>query len=52
MQDNEIIALFFSRSERAIEELGRKYGCVCKKIALNILNNAQDTEDCVSDTLI
>lgn len=49
MEDREIVALFFARSERAIEELSRKYGRVCARLAKNILNNEQDAEECVND---
>ncbi|MBR1812484.1 MAG: sigma-70 family RNA polymerase sigma factor [Lachnospiraceae bacterium] len=44
--------LLFERSEQAIVELQNKYGAVCHRIADNILNNRQDTEECVNDTLL
>ena len=50
MQDSQIIALFEARDERAIAETADKYGGFCKRIALNILQNLQDAEDCVNDT--
>ena len=37
MEDEKIIALFWSRSEQAIEETAAKYGRLCRKIAGNIL---------------
>ena len=49
MDDRQIIALFYERSEQAIAELSKKYGDLCFKIAINILNNPQDAEECVSD---
>ena len=52
MDDNEIIELYFSRSERAISETDLKYGHYCKTIAQNILNDSQDTEECVNDTYL
>ena len=52
MDDQEIIALFFDRSEQAIIELDRKYGKTCHSISYNILNNTQDAEECVNDHLI
>lgn len=52
MEDNEIITLYFSRSERAIVETDIKYGHYCKKIAQNILNDMRDTEECVNDTYL
>ena len=52
MDDCEIINLFFDRSEQAIEELGNKYGRVCKRVALNILSNGQDADECVNDAYL
>lgn len=52
LDDKKIIELFFERSEEAIIELSAKYGPVCTKIAYNILNNMQDTEECVNDTYL
>lgn len=48
MEDTEIIKLFNLRSERAIEETGRKYGITCGKIAGAILKNHEDAEECVN----
>lgn len=52
MEDSRIIELFFERSEQAIIELSDKYGAVCSKIAFHILNNKQDTEECVNDAYL
>lgn len=52
MEDEEIIKLFFLRSELAIEAVAEKYGAVCRKIANNILRNEQDVEECVNDTYL
>lgn len=52
MLDHEIIDLFFERSERAITELITKYGAAVKKVASNILRDAQDVEECESDTYL
>lgn len=52
MLDHEIIDLFFERSERAITELTRKYGAAVKHVASNILRDAQDVEECESDTYL
>ena len=52
LKDHEIIDLFFERSEQAITELIIKYGGAAKKVASNILNNAQDIEECMSDTYL
>lgn len=52
MDDEEIINLFFNRSEQAIMELSIKYGNICRKISQNILNNFSDAEECVSDAYL
>ena len=51
MDDKDIIGLFFSRSEKAIEEITRKYGKLCRKISYNILHNEEDMEECVNSSL-
>ena len=52
MHDENIIQLFFERSEQAIGELDKKYGRVCHSVAHNILNNRQDAEECVNDAYL
>ena len=52
MKDHEIIALFFERSEQAITELIGKYGAAIRNVASNILKDAQDAEEAVSDTYL
>ena len=50
MDDKQIIALYFARSEVAIGESEKKYGAYCRTIAGNILPIRADAEECVSDT--
>jgi len=52
MDDSRIIGLFFDRSETAISQLTEKYGKLCKRIAVNILNNQEDAEECLNDALL
>ena len=52
MGDEEIIELFFLRSEYAIHELDTKYGKLFFKIAYNILHNRQDAEECINDAYL
>lgn len=52
MEDQGIIALFFARLERAIEETDKKYGGYCYSIAYNILSNREDSEESVNDTYL
>lgn len=50
MEDMQIVKLFWSRDEAAIRETNAKYGGLLHTIALNILSNHEDSEECVSDT--
>ena len=50
MDDQEIVRLYWDRSEQAIAESSNKYGAYCNSIARNILNNRADAEECVNDT--
>ena len=50
MEDNEIIELYRTRSEKAIEETAKKYGSYCFSIAFRILHDKEDSEECVNDT--
>lgn len=49
MEDREIVALYWARSERAIAETQKKYGAYLMHIALRILPSREDAEECVSD---
>ena len=50
MNDNAIIELYNSRSESALTESNAKYGSYCRTVAMNILDNTEDSEECVNDT--
>ena len=50
MSDEQIIALYWERSESAIFETEAAYGKYCHKIAMNILANNEDADECVNDT--
>lgn len=50
MEDAEIVALFWARSEEAIKAADGKYGAYCYTVAHNILTSHEDSEECVSDT--
>ncbi len=52
MDDLGIIALYFARDEQAIKETDAKYGKLCYRIAYNILNNYEDSKECVNDTYV
>ena len=50
MKDTEIVELYWRCSDQAIRETEMKYGAYCRTVAYNILENREDTEECVSDT--
>lgn len=50
MEDEEIVSLYWERSETAIQETAGKYGRYCHAIAYNILHSHEDSEECVNDT--
>ena len=52
MDDGDIIALYWARDERAIQETSLKYGRLCRSIAHSILSSSEDCEECVNDTLM
>lgn len=52
MDDNQIIQLYFDRSEDAISQTAVKYGNYCHTIAYNILHDFEDSEECVNDTYL
>ena len=49
MEDQQIIALYWERSENAISETARKYGRYCHTVANHILQNEEDASECVND---
>ena len=52
MEDDQIIGLYWERSEAAISETAKKYGRYCRRIAFNILQNDTDSEECVNDAYL
>lgn len=52
LTDEEIVELYFGRYESAISETANKYRKYCFTIANNILDDAQDSEECVNDVLL
>lgn len=52
MDDKQIVDLYWERSETAISETEQKYGKYCRYIAFNILQNDEDSEECVNDTYL
>lgn len=52
LEDQLIIKLFYERSEKAIDELAKKYGKLCKAVSLRIIGNEQDAEECINDAYL
>ena len=52
MEDHEIIQQFWDRNEGAVREASRKFGNYCRSIAKSILNNHEDSEECVNEALM
>ena len=50
MSDEKIIELYFNRDEQSIRETEKKYGKLCYHISYNILNDHDDSTECVNDT--
>ncbi len=50
MEDQIIVALYWSRDQRALGESQKKYGSLCFRLSENILASREDAEECVSDT--
>ena len=52
MEDAEIVALYWARNEDAITQTKIKYGAYLNRVAYNILSDLEDSQECVSDTLL
>ena len=52
MDDKRIVDLFFERNEQALTETRQKYSRYLHRVALGILQNQQDAEECVNDTYL
>ena len=50
MEDHEILTLLWQRAEGAIGALAERFGASLYRIAMNLLNNPRDAEECVNDT--
>ena len=52
MKDAQIVELYWSRSEDAIAVTKERYQGYLMKIAMQILENEEDAEECVNDTYL
>ena len=51
MEDTQIIEMFFARNEQAINGMEVLYGRGLNQLAISILNNREDADECVNETL-
>ena len=52
LSDDEIIALYWERNENAIKHTDEKYRAYLLTVANNILQDMQDSEECLNDTYL
>ncbi|MBQ7776717.1 MAG: hypothetical protein IJ379_12430 [Lachnospiraceae bacterium] len=52
MQDEKIVEMYWQREEAAIQETEKKYSRYLFKIAYNILDDREDSEESVNDTYL
>ena len=50
MEDKDIVALYWARSEEAIRATAAKYGAYCRAIIRRLLGDGRDSEECLNDT--
>ena len=49
LEEAKIIELYFERNEQAISETDAKYGKLMYGVAFHVLNDHEDSEECVND---
>ncbi len=52
MTDQKIIEMLFCRDQDALTVIEQKYGDYCRAVAMNILNDSRDAEECMNDALL
>ena len=52
MEDSAIVQLYWNRNETAISQTEQKYGTYLMKIAYNILEDREDSQESVNDTYL
>ena len=52
MEDNQIVELYWQRSEDAIPETAEKYGKYLHSISYRVLSDTEDAEECVNDSYV
>lgn len=49
MKDEQIVQLFFARSEDSITQSMKQYGSLCRSVLRHILPDERDVEECLND---
>lgn len=52
MEDEAILELYAQRDEAALAETTQKFSGLCKQLAMRILGNAHDADECFDDMLL
>lgn len=52
MDDSKIVQLYLDRSQEAVKITQEQYGKYCYSIALSVLKNPEDAEECVNDAYV
>jgi RNA polymerase sigma-70 factor (ECF subfamily) len=52
MEGAQIISLYFNRDQSAIVESDGKYGQMLRRISFNVVQNREDSDECVNDTYL
>lgn len=52
MTDKELLALLYVKDKYALVELEKQYGAYCMSVAMNILRNRRDAEECLNDVFL
>ncbi len=52
LSDAEIVELLWERSENGLRRAEQKYGRLCHRIAMNLLGQQEDAEECVNDVYL
>ena len=52
MEDRQIIDLYWARDEEAVKQTDIKYGKYLKKVAMNIINDREDSREIVNDAYL
>ena len=49
MTDKQMIEMLFGRDESVLSDIEKKYGDQCRSVALRILKNQSDADECLND---